>query len=161
MPMYWTFNCFLGCIYTVYHIVYIVFLVLNWLSNLEFWSPKKEDQVARIRVMGGGLGDSGNARKKTFFFNWGLPLVTISRHPPQPDMEEPVSGNLFFKTKHLSRTKPLPSHIHEKIWPRSTQFWLGFLGFSSILEVTFWDTPILFLVRRGYYPKSNKLIIHP
>ena len=23
------FNCFLGCIYTVYHIVYIVFLVLN------------------------------------------------------------------------------------------------------------------------------------
>ena len=23
----------------------------------------------------GGLGDSGNARKKTFFFNWGLPLA--------------------------------------------------------------------------------------
>ena len=28
---------------------------------------KKEDQVARIRGMGGGLGDSGNAQKKTFF----------------------------------------------------------------------------------------------
>ena len=54
MPMYWTFNCFLGCIYTVYYIVYIVFLVLNWLSNLEFRLPKKEDQVARIGVMGGG-----------------------------------------------------------------------------------------------------------
>ena len=54
MPMYWAFNCFLGCIYTVYCIVYIVVLVLNWLSNLEFWLPKKEDQVARIGVMGGG-----------------------------------------------------------------------------------------------------------
>ena len=64
MPMYWTFNCFLGCIYTVYH---IVFLVLNWLSNLEFWLPKKKDQVAQIGVRG-GLGNSGNARKKTFFF---------------------------------------------------------------------------------------------
>ena len=68
MPMYWTFNCFLGCIYTVNCIVYIVVLVLNWLSILEFWLPKKEDQVARIGVMGGGgLGNSGNARKKTFF----------------------------------------------------------------------------------------------
>ena len=54
MPMYWTFNCFLGCIYTVYCKVYIVVLVLNWLSNLEFWLPKKKDQVARIGVRGGG-----------------------------------------------------------------------------------------------------------
>ena len=67
MPMYWNFNCFLGCIYTVYYIVYIIFLVLNWLSNLEFWLLKKEDQVARIGVRGGGLGDSGNGRRKTFF----------------------------------------------------------------------------------------------
>ena len=29
---------------------------------------RKKDQVARIGVRGGGLGDSGNARKKTFFF---------------------------------------------------------------------------------------------
>ena len=41
MPMYWTFNCFLGCIYTVYYIVHIVFSVLNWLSNLEFRLPKE------------------------------------------------------------------------------------------------------------------------
>ena len=67
MPMYWTFNCFLGCIYTVYYIVHIVFLVLNWLSNLEFWRPKKDDQVAQIGVR--GLGNSGNARKKMFFFS--------------------------------------------------------------------------------------------
>ena len=76
--MYWCFNYFLGCIYTIYHIVYIVFLVLNWLSNLEFWLPNKGDQVARIGVMGGeGLSNSGNARKKTFFFNWGLPLANM------------------------------------------------------------------------------------
>ena len=37
------------------------------LHSIEFWRPKKEDQVARIGVMGGGLGNSGNARKKTFF----------------------------------------------------------------------------------------------
>ena len=47
------YNSFLSCIYTVYHIVYIVFLVLNWLSNLEFWLPKKKDQVAQIGVRGG------------------------------------------------------------------------------------------------------------
>ena len=34
----------------------------------SFLTSKKEDQVARIGVRGGGLGDSGNARKKTFFF---------------------------------------------------------------------------------------------
>ena len=79
MPMYWTFKCLLGCIYTVYYIVHIVFLVLNWLSNLEFRLPKKGDQVARIGVMGGGLGNSGNARKKTFFFNWPLPLSPSSQ----------------------------------------------------------------------------------
>ena len=39
----------------------------------SFLTSKKEDQVARIGVRGGGLGDSGNARKKTFFY-WCLPL---------------------------------------------------------------------------------------
>ena len=73
MPMYWTFNCFLGCIYTVY---YIVFLVLNWLSNLEFWLPKKKGPSCPNWGHGGwgGLGNSGNARKKMFFFRWPLPL---------------------------------------------------------------------------------------
>ena len=48
------FNCFLGCIYTVYHIVYIVFLVLNWLSNLEFWPPKKRGPSCPNWGHGGG-----------------------------------------------------------------------------------------------------------
>ena len=78
MPMYWTFNCFLGCIYIVYYIVYIVFLVLYWLSNLEFRLPKKEDQVARIGVMGGGLGNSGNAWKKTVFFIEAFPYIIVA-----------------------------------------------------------------------------------
>ena len=39
----------------------------------SFLTSKKEDQVARIGVRGGGLGDSGNARKKTFFFYGCLP----------------------------------------------------------------------------------------
>ena len=70
MPMYWTFNCFLGCIYTVYYIVHIVFLVLNWLSNLELRLPKKEDQVARIGVRGGGgFRWFGQCPKENVFFS--------------------------------------------------------------------------------------------
>ena len=53
MPIIWTLNCFLGCIYTVYHIVYIVFLVLNWLSNLEFWRPKKRTKLPELGSRGG------------------------------------------------------------------------------------------------------------
>ena len=67
MPMYWTFNCFLGC----WYISSSDFQILN------FDVRKKEDQVARIGVRGGGLGDSGNARKKTFFFHWCLPLKPL------------------------------------------------------------------------------------
>ena len=70
MPMYWTFNCFLGCIYTVFYIVYIVFLVLNWLLNLEFLRPKKKDQVARIGVRGGGgFRWFGQCPKENVFFS--------------------------------------------------------------------------------------------
>ena len=74
MPMYWTFNCFLGCIYTVYYIVHIVFLVLSLLSNLEFQLPKKRTKLPKLGSRG-GVGNSGNARKKTFFCNWPLPLI--------------------------------------------------------------------------------------
>ena len=78
MPMYWTFNRFLGCIYTVYYMVYIVFLVLNWLSKLEFWLRKKGPSCPNWG-QGGGLGDSGNARKKTSFFSLMSSLNKIYR----------------------------------------------------------------------------------
>ena len=65
MPMYWIFNCFLGC----WYISSSDFQILN------FDVRKKEDQAAQIGVTGGeGLGNSGNARKKTFFFTGSLPL---------------------------------------------------------------------------------------
>ena len=88
---------FLGCIYTVYYIVHLVFLVLNRLSNLEFRLPKKEDQVARIGVMGGGLGNSGNARKKTFFFQLTLSLKWN-------DIEENLSRACSEKRRALNIT---------------------------------------------------------
>ena len=34
--------------------LFFALLVLKWLSNLEFWRPKKKDQVARIGVREGG-----------------------------------------------------------------------------------------------------------
>ena len=47
--------------------------------------------------------------------------------------------HLFFGrfSSRLLRNQALPSHIHGKIWPDSTQFWLGFLGSSSILLASF------------------------
>ena len=45
---------------------HIVFFVLNWLSNLEFWRQKKMTKLPELG-WGGGLGDLGNARKKSFF----------------------------------------------------------------------------------------------
>ena len=76
MPMYWTFNCFLGCIYTVFYIVYI-FLALKWHSNLEFRIPKKRTKLPELGSWGGGLGNSGNARKKMFFLIEAFPNIYI------------------------------------------------------------------------------------
>ena len=43
----------------------------------------------------------------------------------------------------IKKDQELPSHVHGEIWPRSTQFWLGFLGFNSILKVTFLGHPVV------------------
>ena len=68
MPMYWTFNCFLGCIYIVYYNVYIVFLVLYWLSNLEFRRRKKSrSSWANWGERGGGNLDK--IQKSSSFFS--------------------------------------------------------------------------------------------
>ena len=63
MPMYWTFNCFLG-------------------FNISFSPPPKWLLTSRKKGpscpnwgQGGGLGDSGNFRKKTFFFIEAFPKV--------------------------------------------------------------------------------------
>ena len=59
----------------------------------SFLTSKKEDQVARIGVRGGGLGDSGNARKKTFFFYWCLPLGTTGSIHDNVDDE--IGNDIF------------------------------------------------------------------
>ena len=83
MPMYWTFNCFLGCIYGVYHMVY-VYSIFNSKLTFKSWiltSKKKGPSCPNWGRGGGGLGNSGNARKKTFFFfNWPLPLLVTLLH---------------------------------------------------------------------------------
>ena len=52
--------------------------------------------------------------------------ITSSRHPSQPDLDEPVSGNYFFGRffQVMSMGKFGPAGC-------STQFRLGFLNFSS------------------------------
>ena len=59
--MYWTFNCFFRLLIYIPPLPQVTFK--SWILTSE-----KKDKVARIEVRGeGGLGDSGNARKKTFF----------------------------------------------------------------------------------------------
>ena len=57
---------------------------LNISPSFKSWilTSEKKDQVARIGVRGGGgLCDSGNARKKTFFFSIeALPLHVMNEH---------------------------------------------------------------------------------
>ena len=55
----------------IYSILYSLYTIFSFKLIFKSWisTSGKEDQVARIGVMGGGgLGNSGNARKKTFFF---------------------------------------------------------------------------------------------
>ena len=73
--------------------------------------------------------------------------ITSSRHPSQPDLDEPVSGNYFFGRflLRLSRIKRFQVMPRGKFGSAgcSTQFRLGFLGFSSILKVAFFLTPCM------------------
>ena len=71
MPMYWTFNCFFRLLIYLPPLPQVTF-------KFEFWRPKK-NQIAQIGVRGGrGLGDSGNARKKTFFLIDVFPYVSLN-----------------------------------------------------------------------------------
>ena len=57
----------------VYYNVYIVSLVLKWLSNLEFRRRKKVVQVVQIGGRGGG-GNLDKIQKKSSFFSEERPL---------------------------------------------------------------------------------------
>ena len=93
MPMYWTFNCFLGCIYTVYR-QYINF-------------RKKRTKLPESGAWGGGLGNSGNARKKTFVFNWPLPLrLSWCLSSPQAFWSLLIEGKMIvYLTRSLDAVK--------------------------------------------------------
>ena len=64
----------------MYSILYSIYSILSSKLTFKSWilTSEKKDQVARIGVRGGGgLGDSGNARKKTFFFIDVFPNVLL------------------------------------------------------------------------------------
>ena len=67
MPISWTFNSFLGCQYISHTSPQVTFK--SWILTSEKKGPSCPN-------WGQGGGDSGNARKKTFFFCWCLPLCT-------------------------------------------------------------------------------------
>ena len=71
-----------------------------------------------------------------------------SQRPSWLKMIEPVSGNYFLVVSYWeSRISALKSCS----WPQRTQFWLGFLAFSSILT-RIWDTLYLFGgIRKLYF----------
>ena len=77
MPMYWTFNCFRLHIYSILYSIYSILssklTFKSWISTSEKRGPSCPNWG---HGGGGGLGNSGNARKKTFFFRWPLPLLT-------------------------------------------------------------------------------------
>ena len=64
------------------------------------------------------------------FWSHGEPAQSPAsgRHPAQPDLDEPVSGNYYFWSflTKIKQDQVLPSHAHKEIWPNSNQFWLGF-----------------------------------
>ena len=81
---------------------------------------------------------------KSDFQNASGPAVNPFNHqwpgPSQLDLDEPVSGNYYFWS-FLTKTKQdqaLPSHIHGKLWPRSTHFF----GPQQHSEVTFLGHPV-------------------
>ena len=62
MPMYWTFNCFLG------------FNISpspppKWLLNLEFWRPEKRGPSCPNWGQGGGFRGFGQCPKESVFFS--------------------------------------------------------------------------------------------
>ena len=90
---------------TVFYVVNISpsppLLVLKWLSNLEFWSPK--DQVARIGVRGGGwFRWFGQCPKENVFFS--LMSSLSGRLNPKPCLAIHQGGGSKLLTLYSSFT---------------------------------------------------------
>ena len=99
MPMYWTFRLHIYSIsYSIYGIFSSKLTFKSWISTSE----KRGPSCPNSGHGGGGLGDSGNARKKTFFFHWCLPLANFTNHafPAQSGLKNATAS--FFVTVLIS-----------------------------------------------------------
>ena len=64
----------------IYSIIYSTYSILSSKLTFKSWistSEKRGPSCPNWGHGGEGLSNSGNARKKTFFFNWGLPLANM------------------------------------------------------------------------------------
>ena len=111
----------------------------------RFCRPEKVGKVARIRE-GGCLGNSGNARKKTFFFfNWPLPLFGPLCLP----IWKILCQKIFLTTVKILVPCPVLSTLWGARW--SHQDKLGELGDTPwpqgrllpIMRSTFWSRKYL------------------
>ena len=87
MPMYWTFNWFLGC-------WYISLPSPKWLSNLEFWRPKKRTNLPELGS-GGEFRWFGQCPKENVFFHWCLPLIHLF------SFNRKLNFNIFGQLLHM------------------------------------------------------------
>ena len=106
MPIIWTLNCFLGCIYIVYYIEYIVFLVLNF-QILNFDVGKK---LYKLSKLGGGGGGKRTAvfSQETFPYNYKSysnsaskcrPIFSLKPHPNKlQNLDQTSAMQCLFKT---------------------------------------------------------------
>ena len=69
----------------------------------SFLTAEKEVQVAPNGGRG-GEGNLGNARKKTFFFKWGVPLIGLSGHKAKVQLQMLLQRLLYFLCVNSSKT---------------------------------------------------------
>ena len=77
--------------------------------------------------------------------------ISSNRHPSLLAILTRLGPEIIFWQffTRTQRDQALPSHVHGKILPHSIHFWLGFLGYSSILLIVF------FLDCICHYPHVN------
>ena len=99
-----------------------VFLVLNWLSNLEFRRRKQVEQVVQIGGSGRGGGNLDKIQKNSSFFSGNRPQSlnwVISRHTASPQLK---TSRLGFKLpsplSQNSSNTPYPSNLPKNLCPK-------------------------------------------